>query len=141
MVDQKQGVGSIWNKGNWHWEDRNYTVFAKDWLNKELTSIVETTDDAKISLYEVKSLEGTASVSIRKGKQIFMYEFEGEIYFKAQNTQDERQDCMGRIKLFEFNQEDDEIQTELTCEKSTTWADKVKLFMRKQMPQILLKRT
>jgi len=29
MVDNKQGVGSIWNKGNWHWEERNYTDFAK----------------------------------------------------------------------------------------------------------------
>lgn len=48
---------------------------------------------------------------------------------------------MGRIKLHEFNQDDDEIQTELHCEKATTWAEKVKLFMRKEMPQILFKRT
>ena len=44
---------------------------------------------------------------------------------------------MGRIKFFEFNQEDSEIQTELTCEKSDKWADGVKQFMRKEMPKIL----
>lgn len=44
---------------------------------------------------------------------------------------------MGRIKLFEFCQNDDEISTELTCEKATQWAEDVKRFMRKEMPAIL----
>ena len=84
MVDSsKAGVGSIWNKGNWHWEDRNYNAFAKEWLTKTWCSVEETTPDAKIQLYEVKSMNGTASVTIRKQKQIFMFEFEAEIYWKA----------------------------------------------------------
>jgi activator of HSP90 ATPase len=67
MVDaQKSGVGSIWNKGGWHWENRNYDSFAKEWLKKEWCLISETTEDAKIDLYEVKSMEGSASVTIRK---------------------------------------------------------------------------
>jgi len=70
-----------------------------------------------------------------------MYEFESEIYFKAQHKEDERQNVMGRIKLFEFNQDDDEIQTELNCDKQSTWADKVKQFMRKKMPDIIYERT
>lgn len=101
--------------------------------------IAEETADAKITIYEVKSLTGSASVTIRKQKQIFMFEFEGELYFKAVHKTDERQDVMGRIKMHEFNQEDDEITTELTCEKDTPWAQGVKAFMRKQMPQILYK--
>jgi len=63
-----------------------------------------------------------------------MFEFEGELYFKATHKTDDRQDVMGRIKLYEFNQEDDEIMTELTCEKDTPWAQGVKTFMRNQMP-------
>jgi hypothetical protein len=66
-----------------------------------------------------------------------MFEFEGELYWKAQHTSDDRQDVMGRIKLFEFNQEDEEISTELICEKNSEWADKVKSFMRKSMPAII----
>jgi activator of HSP90 ATPase len=100
---EKQGVGSIWNKGNWHWEERNYKDFAIDWLTKEWTKIVETTEDARISIYEVKSLTGSASVTIRKQKQIFMYEFEAELYFKAVHLSDDRQDVMGRLKIHEFN--------------------------------------
>lgn len=139
MVDN-QGVGSIWNKGNWHWEERNYSEFAKDWLKQQYCAVVQETADAKISIYEVKTLTGSASVTIRKQKQIFMFEFEGELYFKANHLTDDRQDVMGRIKLHEFNQEDDEIMTELTCEKSSPWVDGVKAFMRKQMPGILLAR-
>jgi len=32
---QATGVGSIWNKGNWHWEEKNYTEFAKEWLSQQ----------------------------------------------------------------------------------------------------------
>lgn len=69
-----------------------------------------------------------------------MFEYEGELYFKATHKTDDRQDVMGRIKFYEFNQEDDEITTELTCEKSDPWADGVKKFMRNQMPKILHQR-
>lgn len=65
--------------------------------------------DAKIEVYEVKSLVGAASVTIRKQKQIFMFEYEGELYFKAQSLSDDRMSMMGQIKMIEFNQEDDEI--------------------------------
>jgi activator of HSP90 ATPase len=51
---------------------------------------VETTSDARIAIYEVKTLTGSASVTIRKQKQIFMYEFEAELYFKAVHLTDER---------------------------------------------------
>lgn len=66
-----------------------------------------------------------------------MFEFEGELYFKANHLTDDRQDVMGKLKLHEFNQEDDEIQVEITCEKTGMWADGVKSFLRNKMPAIL----
>jgi hypothetical protein len=49
-----------------------------------------------------------------------MFEFEGEIYWKAKNMKKEdewkEEKCQGKLKLFEFNQEDDEINVEVTCE-------------------------
>ena len=34
MVEEsKQGVGSIWNKNSWHWEEKNYSEIAKEFLN------------------------------------------------------------------------------------------------------------
>ena len=62
----KAGVGSIWNKGNWHWEEKNYTEFAKEQLKQLWCNIVMNEADAKIEVYEVKELKGSASVTIRK---------------------------------------------------------------------------
>jgi activator of HSP90 ATPase len=86
MVSANTGVGSVWNKGSWHWEERNYTEFAKEFLSREWCNISINANDAQIVVYEVKELKGTANVTIRKQKQIFMFEFEGELYWKATGT-------------------------------------------------------
>ena len=65
---QAAGVGSIWNKGNWHWEEKNYTEFAKEYLRVKWCEIKVTAAEAKIEIYEVKELTGSASVTIRKQK-------------------------------------------------------------------------
>jgi activator of HSP90 ATPase len=68
MVEPSTGVGSIWNKNSWHWEERNYTELAKKWLQENLVKIeVESKENqVLIRLYEVKSIEGAASITIRK---------------------------------------------------------------------------
>jgi hypothetical protein len=37
--------------------------------------------------------------------------------------------------MFEFNQEDDEINVEITCESVGAWVDGVKSAVRKQIPE------
>ena len=133
-------MGSIWNKGNWHWEEKNYTNFAKEWLTKQWCSIVVEEANAKIEVYEIKELNGSASVTIRKQKQLFMFEFEGELYWRATSTsaEDGRSKCQGKLKFHEFNQEDDEINTDLTCGASTPFAEGVKTAVRKTVTKRLL---
>jgi len=84
--------------------------------------------DAAIEVYEVKELTGSASVTIRKQKQTPMFEFEGEVYWRAKCTKanDTRSTCQGKIKLHEFNQEDDELSTDVTCGTETSWANEVR---------------
>lgn len=73
-------------------------------------------------------MTGSASVTIRKQKQTPMFEFEGEVYWRAKTTKagDDRTSCQGKIKFHEFNQEDDELQTDVTCGTETDWADGVR---------------
>jgi len=68
MVESSTGVGSIWNKNSWHWEERNYTDLAKNWLQENLVRIeVENKEQqVRVRLYEVKSIDGNASITIRK---------------------------------------------------------------------------
>ena len=64
--------------------------------------------------YEIKEIEGQASVTIRKQKQIFLFDFELEIYFDAKRESDPSQECKGKVKVHEFNQDDDEINLDIT---------------------------
>ena len=137
---QATGVGSIWNKGNWHWEEKNYTDFAKDFLTQKWCAISLNKADALIEVYEVKELTGSASVTIRKQKQTPMFEFEGEVYWRAKSTKpdDERSTCSGKIKIHEFNQEDDEVQTDVTCNTDSNWASAVRRVIQTEVSEKLL---
>jgi hypothetical protein len=51
----------------------------------------------------MKSIDGHASITIRKQKQIFLYEFTVEIYFEAIPSDDVENKVLGKIKINEFN--------------------------------------
>lgn len=89
MENQKSsGFGSIWNNNSWFYEEKNFTKFAKEYLTTEVCKLELVKNDIKVRLYEVKTIEGEASVTIRKQKQIFLYDFELEIYFDAEDVND-----------------------------------------------------
>ena len=62
------GFGSIWNNNSWFFESKNFNKFSKEWLTKELGKLFITKDGIYVRFYEVKSIEGEASVTIRKQK-------------------------------------------------------------------------
>ena len=62
------GFGSIWNNNSWFFEEKNFTKFAKDYLTEVISKIKLTEGDIEVSLYEIKTIEGEASVTIRKQK-------------------------------------------------------------------------
>jgi activator of HSP90 ATPase len=64
--EQTAGIGSIWNNNNWFYEEKNYSKFAKDYLKEKISELIITKNDTLVRLYEVKTIEGEASVTIRK---------------------------------------------------------------------------
>jgi activator of HSP90 ATPase len=84
------------------------------------------TEDLRIKLYEMKSIEGSASITIRKSKQIFLFDFTIEIYFDAYREGHKDDNIMGRVILHEFNQDDDDIDIGYVCEKKSDLADHVR---------------
>ena len=103
---QNTGVGSIWNKNSWHWEERNYSDLARKFLEENLTKIEVISEQepaARISLYEIKEIKGSASITIRKQKQIFLFEYSLDIYFKAQHLTNPGVEALGRVTVEEFN--------------------------------------
>lgn len=133
------GIGSIWNNNNWFYEEKNYTKFAKEYLNEQIPKLQLAKNDTLVKLYEIKTIEGEASVTIRKQKQIFLYEFELEIYFEAMKTENPSQKCKGKIKVHEFNQDDDELTIDITQDSPATFVDEVKKILKGEMNDLLLK--
>jgi activator of HSP90 ATPase len=90
-------------------------------------------------MYEMKEIKGEASVTIRKQKQIFLFDIEGEIYFEAFKVSDPATQCKGKVKFHEINQDDDELCLEITQEKPTDFVSEVKRVINNQGNVALLK--
>ena len=79
-------------------------------------------------------------MTIRKQKQVAMFEFEGELYWRARATKahDTHSTCQGKIKMHEFNQEDDELSVDVTCGADGDWADGVRQAVRTKVAECIL---
>ena len=96
-----EGVGSIWNKNSWHWEEKNYTSRAKEFLTENLQNIeheVFTPRSTTIKIKNVKEIKGSAVITVRKKKQMFIYEFEIELEWEA-HERDGDEEASGTIKI------------------------------------------
>lgn len=63
-----------------------------------------------------------------------------ELYWDAKSLSDEETKCSGKIKVFEFSQDDDdELRVEVTCEKPGKFVQDAKTLMRKDMTDAMLK--
>lgn len=69
-----------------------------------------------------------------------MFEFEGELYWKAKanKAHDTHSTCQGKIKIHEFNQEDDELQVDVTCGADGAWAEGVQRAVKTDISALLL---
>lgn len=61
------------------------------------------------------------------------------VYFEASKISDPSQTCKGKVKISEFNQDDDELNLEVTQEKPGDFVADVKRAINKSGPEILLK--
>lgn len=134
--NKTSGFGSIWNNNSWFYEEKNFTKFAKEYLTDEICKLQVTKNDITVNFYEIKTITGEASVTIRKQKQIFLYDFEFEVYFEAKGAGDS---CKGKVKVLEFNQDDDELQFEITQEKPSEFVSKVKKIIDSDLNELTLK--
>jgi len=141
MEDKKDavGFGSIWNNNSWFYEEKNFTKFAKDFLSEEMAKLVVEKDDIQVRIYEMKKIEGAASVTIRKQKQIFLYDFEMELYFDAKKLSDPDTNCKGKLKIHELNQDDDEMTIDITLDAQSDFNTHVRKILNNQMTELALK--
>ncbi len=54
----KKAVGSVWNQGSWHWEEKNYNKWAQEKLRAALESVKFEDQGFLIEIGKCIALEG-----------------------------------------------------------------------------------
>lgn len=85
MSGKPEGAGSIWNPNSWHWEMKNYTEVAKRLIEEKIVEKEVMSESHVVSNIKVRFVKAEAEVSIRKGKQHLVYEFELDVSFVARS--------------------------------------------------------
>ena len=78
-----QGTGSVWNTNSYHWEEKSVATWANDTLRAVLSGFTHRMSDVTMSVTEITTLSGEASVSIRKGKKIISFDYNMDLKWKA----------------------------------------------------------
>ena len=119
-----EGSGSLWNKNSWHWEEKNYTKWGKEWIESKLLDHeipVPNVEGGEITINKIEEIKGDASISIRKQKQIHVFTW--EITLKYMATGVENVNSEGTIHIHEFGNDDiDDIDLTHKVDKSSDLA-------------------
>jgi len=81
----KATEASKWNVNNWHWENKDWSSWAKDRLTELLTAVsVKVAGGAgTITVSEVSKVEGDAYTNIRKGKKMVGFDIKISLSWKG----------------------------------------------------------
>jgi activator of HSP90 ATPase len=60
-----EGAGSVWNQGNWSWEEKNYTTWAHEAIRQKLLAISVEGAGVTVKLTEVSELKGDVRGGLR----------------------------------------------------------------------------
>lgn len=123
------GAGSVWNTGNWHWEEKNYKQWGSNRIKELILAMSLKDNNYTITFPEISKLTGEAAVNIRKGKTILLFEFEIEGTWKAESESSDS--IPGTFKILEFNQEEmDDFQLEAQSSQDTEISNKLRHFLQ-----------
>lgn len=136
-MNQPKAEGSVWNVNNWHWEQRDYSKEAEELLKKRLEKIVFQRDDIQFSITKLSKIEGHAECSVRKGKQITVYEYAIDADWIGESDADE---CEGSFKITEVNESDfDFYIPSITLSKAGKIGDKARGLLKKSLKDEIIK--
>jgi len=62
------------NPNNWHWVNKDVSVWARQWFDDNLTKIEAKEGDVSAKISKVVSMDGDVDVAQRKGKVITIFD-------------------------------------------------------------------
>ncbi|OII74079.1 uncharacterized protein cubi_02881 [Cryptosporidium ubiquitum] len=113
--------GSIWNANNWHWEEKDYSKWAKEEINTIMESIKysseSTTPKFELS-FSNSSIKGEASISVRKKQPILAYEFSISGTWLVNEMETKEKILLGQITIPEFSVDNyEDFPVTITCKE------------------------
>lgn len=69
-----KGTGSVWNPNSYFWEEKNWNKWSKEKLQELFGSFKHTVPCGTLEVTNAE-INGEASISIRKGKKIYAFDF------------------------------------------------------------------
>ncbi|KAF8630434.1 hypothetical protein AX17_005411 [Amanita inopinata Kibby_2008] len=89
---------------NWHWKNKNVTRWAKEWFERELTTISVNGDQGEVvSVSEVTDVDGDVELGQRKSKLITIYDT--KISLKWTGTASDGTQVNGELTIPEVSHE------------------------------------
>jgi len=121
----------VWNKNSWHWEEKNYGKWAEEHIGSLLTSFTLDGPHGTIRLHN-PTVNGEASVSVRKGKRIAAYEYKLDCQWSGEAPSGEA--VNGTLAVPDFSVEsvqDDDYEVRVNVQTSSDAATALKEYLRK----------
>lgn len=102
-----EAAGSVWNPGSWHWESRKYDKWAAEAITRLLNAVDVSSDAHRARIVDVASCKAEASVNIRKGKKITVFELSFKANWEGSAIAGPASEsCGGEIEVVDVMQDD-----------------------------------
>mmetsp|Transcript_19817 Transcript_19817/g.46076 ORF Transcript_19817/g.46076 Transcript_19817/m.46076 type:complete len:499 (+) Transcript_19817:62-1558(+) len=99
--------GSTWNVNAWHWEEKPMNRWAHAWLTEKLTGFSRTMlGGMATATFMAPSVSGDASVSVRKGKPIILFQLQLTCEWAVSGNSTGVGDTKGKLLIPAFTSEE-----------------------------------
>ncbi|KAI9846252.1 MAG: hypothetical protein M1837_004241 [Sclerophora amabilis] len=125
------------NPNNWHWVNKDVSVWAREYLEKRLVGLDAQKDGVSAMLTKVVSMEGDVDVSQRKGKVITLFDVNLKLEYSGSCPDED--DVSGSINIPEVahDTEEDEYVFEIDIYSDSNLRQPVKELVRRDLvPQL-----
>lgn len=97
------------NPNNWHWVNKDVAPWAREYLEKNLTTISAKEGDVSAKLSKIVSMDGDVDVSQRKGKVITLFDVKLQLEYEGTACRSKR--AWGLLTWFVGSTEEEEDVT------------------------------
>ncbi|KAL2841670.1 activator of Hsp90 ATPase [Aspergillus pseudodeflectus] len=125
------------NPNNWHWVNKDVSVWAKEYLSENLRTLSTEEDGVTAKVSNLLTMDGDVDVSQRKGKVITLFDVKLQLEYEGKTKEEESVSGTITIPEVAHDTEEDEYIFEIENYSDSSSKQPVKDLVRsKLVPQI-----